>query len=143
MSAHRVSLSASSVNMVLCAMKYDCSGSSSPSASSPMNSPRPRNSKRLNANAAAEPSSRIRPTVTVVTMTLLSAYEPMPPTSHASAHLPKSSEEGSAKGLAKICGLDLKLDATIQISGRKNATATAPSRTVVRRFTRLSSAATA
>src|SRR5690606_39351646 len=82
-SASRVSRMSRSRNSVDCAMKYDCTGSSSPSASSPISHLSPRNRYRLNAYAAAAEKIRINSTEVPVVITLLSAYWPMLPTSHA------------------------------------------------------------
>jgi hypothetical protein len=91
----------------------------------------PRKRYRLNAKAAAAENARIASTDTPVVITLLSAYWPMLPTSHAIAHCEKSMLVGRENGSRKICELVLKLESTIQTSGKKNTAATAMSAIVM------------
>src|SRR5690349_18447492 len=106
----------------------------SPSANKASTAPRPRNRYRLSAYAAAAPSSRISTTDATVTIAELIAYCPRLPTVHASTHFERSIDSGGENGAEKMAEFVLNDDITIQISGKKNTSASTSSATLISRL---------
>jgi hypothetical protein len=73
----------------------------------------------VNANAAIEPNSKTAEVQVLVTIALLTAYFPNPPTVKASGKTEKSQEVGSESGFLAISALLLRAESAIQSNGTK------------------------